>query len=153
MKLQELKDTLNALDKVTKQVTMETAFDDIVYFFSLVNHINDNITKEELKKIKLKGRGKFLFIPQNEENLIAEICRNALIKSLNNAERNNYGMNRNNSESSKHTTYCGDIHGIWTNTVAYFENINDMHVKNTIAHQLYKYIKSFNNIFNPHWIR
>lgn len=154
MKTKEFKQLLTKLDVITKHTSLSTVFDDIINFFDIVNYINDNITKTEINKISIKGRKGFLFIKPDLDYTLSETCRDMMHNALLKASRDIYGMNRNlTSTTSKHTTYCGNINGIWTNTVWFFEHEANEETRKQIAYQLYSYIKSFNNKFNPEWIR
>ncbi len=153
MKTKEFKDLIIKLDETVKHTSMNTVFDDIVNFFDIVNYINNNMNEHDIEKIDVKGRKAFLFIKSDDLHDNSVILRNMCISGLKTAKADCYGMNRNAEKTTKFSIYAGNINGIWTNTVWYFEHKVDADTRKVIAHQLYNYIKSFNNIFNPNWIR
>lgn len=149
----ELKETIDKINEIIRDTDINNVFDSIIDFFDSVNYINDHFNEAELRRLPIKGFKGFLFLPCSEKYLINSAKRQTTITGLRKCGRTTYGINRSTGRTSKHETYVGDTHGIWTNTIWYFEHEADESTRKVIAHQIYNYLKSYRNEFHSDWIK
>lgn len=148
------------LNQIINHINEENCYDKVVEFFTITSYLQDHA--REIEELLPPVRGfnfcgiKSLYRKECEfKRNKAELGLKVFMSELNKAGRDMYGHNRTERGEtvSKDNIYFGDVAGIWTFTVAKFENLkNDAYVQENIRAQITGFVKSYEGSFNVDWV-
>lgn len=149
---QSLISLVKDLNGIINNITYENCYDMVVKFFGLTSTLEDNLA--EIINLPLKG--KEIFRIKSAARKQAEDDRSSFIATVRNAGRDPSGRNRTKigETVTKHNVYFGDTDGIWTFTVAKFEELkDDEYVQSSIRSQIVDFVRCYKDSFKLDWLR
>ena len=143
---QSLISLVKDLNGIIRDTRYENCYTRVVQFFNLTSKLDDRWI--EISELPLKGWKFWGF--KSKDRKQAEADRAFFFKEVKKAGRCPYGINRTKrgEEVTKDNVYFGDIHGIWTDTVAKFEALENPSIQEVIRWQIVEFVQSYMSSFN-----
>ena len=149
------------LNQIINHINEENCYDKVVEFFTITSYLQDHA--REIEEFLPTVRGfKFCGIKSSYrkecelKRAKAKLGLNVFMRELNKAGRVKDGHNRTERGEtvSKDNVWFGNVAGIWSFTVAEFENKskNDAYVQENIRAQITEFVKSYEGSFNLDWL-
>lgn len=170
---QSLISLVKDLNGIINNINYENCYDMVVKFFGLTSTLEDNLSeigKLPIKCVHIHRLAGFVIFgfkskarkkseetrrEAEEKNKRIESHRDFFFKEVRKAGRDPYGRNRTKpgEQVTKHNVYFGDTDGIWTSTVAKFEECEDSSVQKVIRRQIVEFVQSYKNSFHLEWLK
>lgn len=152
-------DVMN-LNQIINHINEENCYDKVVEFFTITSYLQDHAS--EIEELLPPVRGfKFCGIKSSYrkecefKRAKAELGLKVFLSELKKAGRDLYGHNRtkHGEKITKNNLYFGDVAGIFTLTVAKFEECkNDLYVQENIRNQITNFVRSYKGSFDVDWV-
>lgn len=158
MEKNELKSTCSTISNIIQATNNENVYDNIITFFTLTSELHDRL--DEVQKIPVKQPNPTLWMrvfhkkkAEEMDKIIQEqLCqKRGLCQAISNAGRYEFGYNRTKEYETvtKDNVFFGGIRGLTTLPVTKWEKCknSDPTVYNTIASQMTRFVKSYEQAF------
>lgn len=147
MNKQQLEDLVKKINHIIDATREEDSLLFIVEFFKVTSILHDNI--DEIHRMRVRQKTWLLPYTQDPE---AKKRRSNFCETIVKAGRSDHGWNRTRKGDAvtSDKVFLGNIFGINTKTVSYFESIKhtDKELYNIVCKQSYDFIKSYKGLFS-----
>ncbi len=158
MKKDELKKICSDISEIIQQTNNENVYDNVITFFNLTSSLHDRL--DEIQAIPVAAKDptwlQRLFKRKWSKKIDQDIAeqerqKRGLCQAISNAGRYKFGYNRTKEDETvtKDNVFFGGICGLTTLPVTKWEKCknSDPTVYNTIASQMTRFVKSYEQAF------